>query len=297
MPKEKEFIPSKNQGNTNEIIVQKNYVINNINSNVNLSSFLKFGNESGINESYLKEDNFNINNSNNHDFSNLTNLNLSTSSFNTNMSNEPLGLDLNSFLKNNKNMDETVHDVSQTNDIPLIQEINDQHQAIKAAIAKRFNSIKMVANWWVKSDFSSAINALNLMKDSSVINDFFNFAFFSRDDFSRIPLNLEHLISLFKHCYNLINSKYENYCNTGCQSGLIFLRKFSELFSCAKNNINMCIRDEQINICETILEILNKIFTNPNLEKFRMRKKNKALSESAENFYTDLEFCLKSYKK
>jgi hypothetical protein len=309
IPKDKEF---KN-GNMNEIIVQKNYVINNINSNVNLSSFLNFGNESGINDSYLKDDILtnlnnltnitpNLNPSNNLNSLNInndcSNLNLSTSSFNTNSTNEPLGIDLNSFLKNNKNMDETVHDVSQTNDIPIIQEINDQHQSIKSAIAKRFNSIKMVSNWWIKSDFSSAINALNLMKDSSVINDFFNFALISRDDFSRIPLILEHLTSLFKHSFNLINSKYEAYCLTGCQSGLILLRKFSELSSTVKNSSNQNIQNnEQLKICEAISEFLMKNFSTSNLDKLRQRKKNKILSEIAENFYTDLEFCLKSYKK
>jgi hypothetical protein len=316
IPKEREF---KN-GNMNEIVVQKNYVINNINSNVNLSSFLNFGNESGINDSNITDDNLtNFNNLTNitpnitpnvnpftslninNDCSNLTNLNLSTSSFNTNSTNEPLGIDLNSFLKNNKNMDETVHDVSQTNDIPIIQEINDQHQSIKSVIAKRFNSIKMVSNWWTKSDFSSAINALNLMKDSSVINDFLKFALISRDDFSRIKFIFEHLLSLFKHSINLINSKYEAYCLTGCQSGLILLRKFSELSSTVKNSSNQNIQNiqnnEQLKICEAISEILMKIFSTSNLDKLRQRKKNKILSEIAENFYTDLEFCLKSYKK
>lgn len=73
----------------------------------------------------------------------------------------PVGLDFNKFAMGN-NPDQTVHAISQSNDLPIISEVNDQHQNFKGIVTKRLNSIKMICGWWASSDFSSAFNAINL---------------------------------------------------------------------------------------------------------------------------------------
>jgi hypothetical protein len=82
-------------------------------------------------------------------------------------SGKPLGLDLNNFMNC---FDQTMHSISQTNDLPIISEVifiiilkvNDQHQSFKGIVNKRMNSIKMISGWWANSDYSSAFNAINL---------------------------------------------------------------------------------------------------------------------------------------
>ncbi len=39
------------------------------------------------------------------------------------------------------------------------------------------SSINVILNWWNKGNFTSAINALNMMQDSSVIMDMLNNTF------------------------------------------------------------------------------------------------------------------------
>lgn len=74
---------------------------------------------------------------------------------------QPIGLDLNRFLNSN-DPDQTIHSISQSNDLPIISELNEQHQSFKGIITKRLNSLKMISGWWNNSDFSSAFNAINM---------------------------------------------------------------------------------------------------------------------------------------
>jgi hypothetical protein len=296
--------------NKNEIILQKNVVINNINSNININESNIMNNLVNDSMQSLQFDadpliNFNLNmnnvinrrNSDNVSFTHIT----TNTSFNSINTNEPMNLDLNKFLQ--VNPDETIHHISQTNDLPLIQEINDQHNVIKNVIAKRFNALKMVSKWWSESNISSTLNALHLMKDLSILNDFFNFAFISRDDIYKIPFNLEHAVAILPHIYSLINSKYEAYCVTGCKTGLILLKIFSEKISFIKssnksNNSNYAPdlnKEERLRKCENIIFLFNKTFGHSNLAKLTKRTKNTELCKLANSFYTDLEFFLKPY--
>jgi len=74
---------------------------------------------------------------------------------------KPVGLDLNKFM-NDMNPEMTVHPISQSNDLPIISEVNEQHQSFKGIVAKRLNCLKMIANCWAGSNYSSAFNAINL---------------------------------------------------------------------------------------------------------------------------------------
>jgi len=74
---------------------------------------------------------------------------------------KPVGLDLNKFM-NDMNPDMTVHAISQSNDLPIISEVNEQHQSFKGIVSKRLNCLKMIANCWAGSNYSSAFNAINL---------------------------------------------------------------------------------------------------------------------------------------
>ncbi len=216
----------------------------------------------------------------------------SRSFYSNNQNGELMGLDLNKFMQGN--LDETMHEISQSNDIPIIQEINEQHSAIKGAIAKRFNSLKMVLNWWSQSDIAATVNALNLMKDNTVIADFFNFALVSREDVYKLPFNLEHGLSLLPHVMNLIKAKYEPYNLTGVKTGLVLLRLLNEKIQILKSNN---YGDDKLKKIEQIVELFSKIFQCPNLDKLRKKTKSTSLSQAADSLNTDLEFFLKPYKR
>ncbi len=72
----------------------------------------------------------------------------------------PIGIDLNRFM--GCDADQTIHSISQSNDLPIISELSEQHQSFKGIVAKRLNSLKMISGWWSNSDFSSAFNAINM---------------------------------------------------------------------------------------------------------------------------------------
>jgi hypothetical protein len=104
-----------NISNGEQIILQKNYVINNISSNISINT-----NIDSVTNDILKElnqedfvdDSINLNNY----------INVTTTSFVNYKSNEPMNIDLNKFMKLN-NPDETVHDISTSNDLPMLQEV------------------------------------------------------------------------------------------------------------------------------------------------------------------------------
>ena len=73
-------------------------------------------------------------------------------------------------------MNETKHEIPQSEDLPILQEINSQHDNMRKAITKRYNAIKTLSKRWADSNIPSTIYELNMMKDSSITNDFFIYA-------------------------------------------------------------------------------------------------------------------------
>jgi hypothetical protein len=168
---------------------------------------------------------------------------------------------------------------------------------MKSAITKRYNNLKTVSKYWSESDFSSTINALTLMKDITVSNDFFTNAFI-RDDINIIPLTLDHAIGLIPHVKNLVSSRYDTYNKTGCKTGIILLKLMSEkIFNLRSNSYINNEKEEQIQKCEKIIDHFGSIFKSGSLNKYRTNIANPELSKLASSLYTDLEFFLKSLKK
>lgn len=44
-------------------------------------------------------------------------------------------------------------------------------------VNRRIQSIKVIQNWWTKGNLTSAINALNMMNDTSIVMDVINNTF------------------------------------------------------------------------------------------------------------------------
>ncbi len=80
-----------------------------------------------------------------------------------------MGLDLNNFLQDSE--------IKDKKDLEIINEIMEQHTTLVGVVNRRMSSIKVILNWWNKGNVTSALNALNMMNDMSVIMDVINYTF------------------------------------------------------------------------------------------------------------------------
>ena len=53
----------------------------------------------------------------------------------------------------------------------------ESHSTLVGVIQRRMSSIKVILNWWSKGNITSAINALNMMNDTSIVMDVLNNTF------------------------------------------------------------------------------------------------------------------------
>ena len=266
----------------NNISSQQNNDINNINNNnqnLKLNDLTSNSNQNGFNN--------NINNNDNKSFITLK-------------SNETLGIDLTQLMEENGMKTDTKISVPQSQDLPILQEINYQHDNMRANITKRYNGLKIVSEWWKKSDIPSTLNALRILKDYSVIKDFFYYAIVTRNDITKIPLTLDSAIILLPYVYIFMKSKIDTYWKTACRAGMAFLKIFMEKIEITikskKNNIGIGdkILEEKIKKCEETVKIFRQIYESTFLRK-RLKEGNKEDNNLAYAFFTDLQFFLKSY--
>ena len=53
----------------------------------------------------------------------------------------------------------------------------EQHTTLVGVLQRRVSSIKTILNWWNKGSITSALNALSMMNDTSIIMDVLNNTF------------------------------------------------------------------------------------------------------------------------
>ena len=233
---------------------------------------------------------------------NIPQRNSDNKSFISLKSNETLGIDLTQLIEENGMLNEPKNILSQ--DLPILQEINLKHDEMRREITKRFNGLKLVTEWWKKSDIPSTLNALNILKDYSVIKDFFYYAIISRDDITKIPLTLDSAIIMLPYVYILMKSKVDVYWKTACRAGITFLKIFMEKIENIMKNkkngqgIGDKILEEKIKKCEEIVKIFKQIYESTFLRKLvnEVKEGNNDKDNLAYAFFTDLQFFLKSYE-
>lgn len=85
---------------------------------------------------------------------------------------KPLGLELKQF-----EADSSQALTSHKRDIEIINETLEQHTTLVGVMQRRLSSIKMILNWWNKGSITSALNALSMMNDTSIVMDVLNNTF------------------------------------------------------------------------------------------------------------------------
>jgi len=86
------------------------------------------------------------------------------------------------------------------------------------------SSIKVILNWWNKGNVTSAINALNMMNDMSVVMDVLNNTFAENQRIDM--LNYDNIAQILPHATGLVNSKYETHILAGLKSTMNILKSF-----------------------------------------------------------------------
>jgi hypothetical protein len=132
------------------------------------------------------------------------------------------------------------------------------------------------------------------MKDLSVCNDFFNYAFL-KNDFDKLHLKYDHAIAILPLIITLINSKYDIYFKNGVKTAWVILKlyydvkyllfiiikiyiKFIQTIIQAKNTpvvggVDLA-REDKLKKFDTILEFFEKIRVLENVERNLKKEKH-----------------------
>ena len=113
----------------------------------------------------------------------------------------------------------------QKKDIEIINECMERHTTFNGVMQRRSANNKVVMNYILKQDsMKAALNALSMMKDSSITMDILNSTFAKN---KRIEmLNFEKIKQLMPHIQDLIDSKYETHMKAGLKCALNVLNAF-----------------------------------------------------------------------
>jgi katanin p80 WD40 repeat-containing subunit B1 len=80
----------------------------------------------------------------------------------------------------------------------------------------------MILNWWNKGSITSALNALSMMNDTSIVMDVLNNTFAENQKVD--SLNYENIAQVVPHATNLVNSKYETHIVAGLKTSLNIIK-------------------------------------------------------------------------
>lgn len=130
---------------------------------------------------------------------------------------KPLGLEFKQFEQ-----EINLASGTQKRDLDIINESMEQHGTFLGVMQKRLSNIKVVQNYWIKGSITSALNALSMMNDNSMVMDLLNSTF--ADNLRIDNLNYENIAQILPHANNLVNSKYETYLLAGLKTSLNIIK-------------------------------------------------------------------------
>ncbi|MCQ2818350.1 MAG: hypothetical protein MJ252_13870 [archaeon] len=203
----------------------------------------------------------------------------------------PMGLNLDDFGGNFNVMNSTIHKISQSNDVPIINELSNDHKSIKEILAKRKAALQSLSKLWVKGNIPEVVQPVSQVKDLGVATDFFNYAFM-QNNINKDYLKPEQCIYFLPIVTSLINSKYE----TNFRVGIKMVCMMFDLYS---NNIEMAYKSQNFpnektkQTYESLIKFFDEITKNQRVlgRDLEKDKNLKALIEEMR------DFCKKCRKK
>lgn len=237
------------------------------------------------------------NNNNNPNFVNInqiTNMDMYQHQVNINNYDEttrPMGIDLKNFLPK----DQTVHAISEKNDLPIIEEALNQNQNFKTIIAARIQSLKTVSSIWSKGNKNEALQAINVFQDVSVSNDIFNFGLL-KTDINRVDFRSDDAIVALPSIIKLISSQYDIYFKNGVLSAWVILKLFYDVIISTKNSQAIggidLNREEKIRKYDVIINYFIQIRNLSSLSS-HLNKKEQIEGLNLQKFVAELDYFLK----
>ena len=140
----------------------------------------------------------------------------------------PLGLDLEAFLITDTNFGDSDNKDHQEK---VMQSIIKDNKTMLSILNKRTLTVQTLMNWWNKGNIDSTINALTSKRDTSVVMDFFNYAFVKGGHANLDQITMENAAAILAHLFSLINSKYETYLIVGIKALKVIFEHVSVLIS------------------------------------------------------------------
>lgn len=199
---------------------------------------------------------------------------------------DPLDLNINSFLNPIDDCDKTMHGISTSNDLLIIDDCSNEHKTVKGMFKRKFDSLKLVLKWWKEGNILSVINALKIMKDKIIMNDFFNYAIikgnkehnnlknldsntsYNIDYMSSLKLNYDLYLEILPMLIKLISEKYDNYINVGLGSSSILINYFIDiLYPKTKSSNNIDEIDKAKKVIYSINEFRKTLIIDKILKK------------------------------
>lgn len=155
----------------------------------------------------------------------------------------------------------TIHSVSTSNDLPIIEELSGPHPKIKEVLSKRKNGLKTLSVPWVKGKVDQTIKELIKIKDLGIVSDFFNSAFMS-NEYNKDYLKLDDSVSLLPLVERLVSSKHESVFRCGIKMVCMFFDMYSDTIKQCKRSMKADSKTmENYNIFISFFENIPKIET------------------------------------
>lgn len=96
-----------------------------------------------------------------------------------------------------------------------------------AIVNKRQDHITVILKYWNQGDITSALSAINMMNDPSVIMDVFSSTF--ADGLCMESITLDHVVYILPLSLGLIASKYDPYIQAGVKTVQTMLNTFGDV--------------------------------------------------------------------
>ena len=184
--------------------------------------------------------------------------------------------DFNSYL----NGEQTIHNVSTSNDLLIINESSENHKVTKTLFKKKYDQLKVIFKFWSEGDLNSVINALKLMKEKIVMNDFFNCGLI-KNDITKLPFSVELILETLIMATKLSQDKYEVYKITAFETCYAVINLYKNkiypgyLTKLSNGNIDE-VEDKRV---KQIKEILKELKNYEILQKIKDTREKKYSDE------------------
>jgi hypothetical protein len=140
----------------------------------------------------------------------------------------PLGLDLEKFLVTEVNFGDLTEEDNQSK---IVQSLIKENKTMLSIMTKRSLNMRSLLNWWNKGNVDSTINTLTSRRDTSLVMDFFNYAFVKGKPTNLNLITMENAAAILAHLCSLINSKYETYLIVGIKALRVIFEHVSVMLS------------------------------------------------------------------